>query len=392
MAKISRGTVVIISSVPWHFTWQRHHDIAKGLSERGYEIIFVDPMPKRLPRLSEWKRVLGRVLGKSNLGGVFTQEVPDGIRVISPKVLPELKGKIWYWLRWFNSMLFIPKLARLIRSYAKEPVIVINYLPIRSSLALQRMLRPTFSIYDCVLDWDKILSARNSLVIEHELIGTVDLALADSPYLYEKIKAMAPSEKKVERLLPGVHFDDFSDIRNFSCNRKEEGRIRACYFGAIGPHLDINLLNLVADHYELYLIGPIENRLPSSLKSNPNVKIIPPVAYKDLIDVLKAVDVLLLPYNPNFPGAHATIPAKTFQCLATGKPTVVFGLEALREFDDVFYIANNHEEFIQMIKLSIRDWGNRRSKALQLAKRQDWKELIAFLESQWLSLVGGPRS
>lgn len=382
---MTKATVVIISSVPWHFTWQRHHDLAHGLAKRGYRVVYIDPLPKRWPQFHEWKRVLGRIVGSPSLGGKFRQEVANGIQIVSPKALPDLKGKMWVWGRWLNQVLFIPLLVAKITPRLTGPVIVINYLPTTSSVLLQRRLQPVYSVYDAVVDWDTHRSARSAQIVERELVELVDIVLADSPYLFEKMKAMKKEADKVKRMLPAVHFNDFSEVRN---KKPFQSAVITCaYFGAIGEDIRLSLLECVAKKCKLRLIGPIEVPLPSSLLKNPNVEILPPLPYSSLLKVLKDVDILLLPYNPDVPNVRSVIPAKTFQCLATGKPTVVYGLESLREFGDAFYVAETEEEFCNLIASVSRDWDSRRPKALALAQKQDWERRLDFLEALWRTAI-----
>jgi hypothetical protein len=68
-----KGTVVISSPVHWHFTWQSAQKVAAGLAGLGYRVIFIEPLPKRWPRLTEAKRVWGRLTGKIHLAGKMRQ-------------------------------------------------------------------------------------------------------------------------------------------------------------------------------------------------------------------------------------------------------------------------------------------------------------------------------
>ncbi|MGB6992444.1 MAG: hypothetical protein WBG00_04360, partial [Thermoanaerobaculia bacterium] len=146
----SRGTVVVISSVHWHFNWQRHHDIASRLAARGYEVVFVEPLPKRWPGLGEAGRVLGRLSGRSTISGGGRQREAAGVDLVSPLLLPDV-GRV---CRAINQALFGPLLTRrLKRRVVSRPLIVLDYLPISSSVALLRSLEPDLAVYDCVWDW-----------------------------------------------------------------------------------------------------------------------------------------------------------------------------------------------------------------------------------------------
>lgn len=373
-------SVVILSSVPWHFTWQRHHDIAHGLAKRGYRVIYVDPLPKRWPSAREISRLIGRLYGNARLSGKNQQRVVEGVEIVLPKTFPDVRSNLGSWI---NQRVLLPSLLEKIKQKVRGRVVVINYLPTPSSLWLHKALKPDFSIYDCVVDWDTHPTARNTQLVEKELVASSDVILSDSRFLYQKMQRLARGEKPVYRMLPGVHYKDFEEVRKHPPSTpKKESEILCTYFGEISGRLDLELLAKIAERYKLKLIGPIEAEALERLKQ-AGAEIHPPIPYEQLPESLKSTDVLVLPYNANNPNNKAVIPAKTFQCLATGKPTIAYGLEDLKEFSDVFYLAENHEEFLEKIPEALQDWPLRREKALAIAREQDWEKRIDFLEELW---------
>ena len=102
-----KGTVVFISMVHWHFTWQLEHSFARGLAERGYDVRFVEPLPKRWPALSELGRVWGRLVGHSETAGNCYQPLAPGVELISPRLLPDTSPL----LQSLNRRLFVPRIV-----------------------------------------------------------------------------------------------------------------------------------------------------------------------------------------------------------------------------------------------------------------------------------------
>lgn len=364
-------TIVIISSVPWHFSWQRHHDIACGLAERGFKTIYVDPLPKRIPRLSEWKRALGRLFGSSKLGGKFAQDLPGKVDIIAPLALPD----IGVFFPRVNALFFMPLLARKIKRMGAGACVVMNYLPTASSLRLQRLLDPKVCVYDCTEDWENFPTAQSTRVLEKEMIRAADLVFATAPYLLEKIKTVRA--KNVHLVLPGAHYADFEVCRQFKKD-ENDASIRCAYFGGLRGDTDLDLLRAVSQSFQLRLIGPLEaGDLDGFSKAT---EFVGPVTYQALPAFLADVDVLLLPYLSALPHVRGIMPAKTFQCLATGKPTVVSGLESLREFEDFFYLADAREDFIAHIRRAAReDDGQKRARRLELARANDWRVRLDFI-------------
>lgn len=373
------NSIVIISSIPWHFSWQRHHDIAAGLAQRGYYVIYIDPLPKRWPNWREVRRLIGRLIGSSKLGGKFSQNIPDNVKIIAPLTLPdttEVFEKV-------NSKLFLPFVAKKIRNLTgTDGSVLINYLPTHSGMVLQNLLEPDFQIYDCVVDWNHHPTATKTRIFEKEISSKADIVLVDSPILLEKMSKL--KSNNVWQMLPGVHYDDFELCRQMSAiigdNKKES--IKCGYFGGISDDLDITLLAEISRRYSLKLIGPVSI---SKTLFSPSTEFIAPLPYKDLLTRLNDIDVLLLPYRRDKEHIKAVIPAKTFQCLATGKPTVVYGLPSLQSFNNAFYIAKDHEEFAHLIEIAPGNYlkSGKRQHALEIAQANDWNERITFIESLW---------
>ena len=99
--------VVILSPVEWDFTWQSAQNVARGLAEHGYQVLFVNPLPKRAPAAGEWRRVLARILHLPQLAGYPQQPRPAGVTVVNLFTLPDSN----HWLARVNEAALIPGLA-----------------------------------------------------------------------------------------------------------------------------------------------------------------------------------------------------------------------------------------------------------------------------------------
>lgn len=338
-----KATVVIISIVHWHFTWQSQHNIASGLAERGYRVRFVEPLPKRWPKAGEIGRVWGRLSGNSEAAGSCYQPLTPGVELVSPRLLPDT-GRL---AQHINRRYFVPGIARDILNidrHGDEPLIVINYLPTSASLALMRALNPDAAFYHCVNDWthDPYLTEE----FETELAGAVDMVWADSSLNYRRTSAM---NDNVIQLSKGV------DSTLFARARKEPGhppqQPLCAYFGSIRGNTDIDLLRKVSHQFRLRVIGPMSESLEGF---SPDTELVGAVRHDMVPDLLRDADVSLLPYLPTAFN-EGLMPAKLFECLATGKPAIVSGLESLGEFDHLFYIRDSHESFLSTITDSLHE-------------------------------------
>lgn len=362
-----KGTVVFISMVHWHFTWQNQQNLSKGLAERGYRVLFVEPMPKRWPSINEFGRVWGRLTGKSEAAGICLQPLAPGVELIAPRMLPDT-GPV---TRAVNRRIFLPSLERKLRQGIRRPLIIINDLPISAALTLMNKLEPDATFYDCVNDWshDPYAPIHD---FEETLAGAVDMVWADSPVNFARTSRM---NDNVVQLTPDV------DIELFAGARKEPGpppaRPLCAYFGTIGVSTDIALLREVSHRYPLRLIGPIRTTLDSFATET---EVIDPVPHAELPALLRDVDVLLLPYVHS---AHneSVMPAKLFECLATGKPTIVSGLKSLYEYADLFYIRETTDSFLAAIAEATQEPDERRRMRIASAEAHSFEKRMNQIES-----------
>ncbi len=372
-----RGTAFVLSSVHWHFTWQRHHEIAWRLAARGWRVVYVEPLPKRWPPPREWGRVWGRLAGRRARAGLCRQPESPGVEIVSPRLLPDTNAAA----RAANHRLAGGLARRLRRSAPARPRVVLNYLPIAASLALQRALAPDLAVYDCVWDWPHDPYSRPSTLRERELVAAADLVLADAPYLVERMRELHP---RVHALPPAVDYERFAPARARRTRAPGEPP-RCAYFGAVGANIDVGLLARLSASYPLRVIGPVQVPLPPL---GPGAELLGPVGRERVPELLADADILVLPYRE---AAHSrgVVPAKTFECLATGKPTVAKGLPALAPFGDLFALAADDEDFSRRVAGAAAEPEERREQRLAAARANDWSVRIEELEGLLAAALAG---
>ena len=361
-----KGTAIIIAVVHWHFTWQSQHNMSVGLIDHGYRVLYVEPIPKRWPRLSEFKRVAGRITGDSLAAGLCEQPLPDGIKLVTPRMPPDV-GPL---MQGINRHLLVPSLAEKLLQDVVRPLVVINYLPVPASLALMDRLKPDATFYHCINDWvnDPYAPAGET---EVKLASKVDMVWADSPTNFARTRRLADH---VVELKHGVDIDLFAQAR------KEPGpapdRPLCAYFGTIGLSHDLDVLRAVSHRYPLRLIGPLRASLEGF---SPETEVIGPVPHEQIPALLRDVDVLLLPYARS---AHndSVMPAKLFECLATGKPTVVCGLKTLYDYQELFYIRETTEEFLEAIAVAAHESPALRAPRIARAEERSYSRRMETVE------------
>lgn len=121
-----------------------------------------------------------------------------------------------------------------------------------------------------------------------------------------------------------------------------------CYFGTLWSAIDYRPITALAEAgFEVTLIGPIKEKTPSLPQS---VRFWPAmVPARDLPDLIAQFDGTLLPYEDTAYN-QGVLPAKTYECLASGKPVLASPIPELRRFSDVIYLAKSPQEWVEMAK------------------------------------------
>lgn len=362
-----KGTLLIVSSAHWHVTWQRHHQIATHFANLGYEIIYVEPFPKRWPGITEWKRVLARLTGDKEKAGHCKQTVPDGIKIISPFLFPETGS----FFEWVNRRFFIPRFYQQLKQvFSPKPLIVLHYLPSTAACELTELLRPQVIVYDSVCEWQYEPNCENAAQKEPKMMRLANIVWADSIRNFERLRN---DHSRIFHLAGGVDSEHFSKAASVHTKKQP---VRCAYFGDIRANLDMGLLAKVSHAFHLRLIGP--SRIPL-IGFSKQAEIIGPMPFEKIPDQLKDIDVLLLPYRI-MEQNKAVLPAKTFECLATGKPIVAYGLPSLRQYEDVIYLCETYEQFLDKIKQTETEPLDMVQKRFSIAREHSWPQMISQME------------
>lgn len=370
-----KGTVVIISIVHWHFTWQIQHNIARGLAERGYQILYVEPLPKRWPKISEFGRLWGRLTGNSRAAGICEQPLIPGVELIAPRLIPDNTGLT----QSLNRRVFVSRIAEQLRARVQQsPLFVINYLPTPASIDLMHRLKADATFYHCVNDWEHDPFAPNHYE-EKDLAAVVDMIWADSGENFRRTSVM---NKRAIKMPTGVDVALFAKARQDKPSPSKD--ILCAYFGTIRPEsIDFDILRTVSQQHHLRLIGPVRHNLDGFA---PHTEIIGPVPQEQVPALLRDADVLLLPYGHN---AHnkSVMPAKLFECLATGKPTIVSGLELEEDYADLFYVCQTEQAYMDAIASAIHEPNERKDARIAFAKQHSYDQRFNEIEGYFQEIL-----
>jgi hypothetical protein len=323
---------LILSGIPWNTTIQRHHNIARLLYKLDYEVVFVEKIPSSIFTV---RKLIGRIRNKLQGKKSPVSVNMSGIRVINQRFLNPMKGL--YWL--INKYL----VRRLVEKIGPDFDVVINYLPVNTTYNILENINAELIIYDCVRDFENWGGyPRDINFIEKKLVSNSDMVLTDSYYLTNKIKNKY-NASSVLQILPTVDEKLLDILRN----GKLKSRINnVLYFGAVGSHIDIHILNSLAEEgYLIHIIGEVEHGIPL------NNRIINHGFISDMEIlaqmIVETADALIIPYRGNMDGV---IPAKLMQCIATGLPIFINEFYDSNILSKYLYIYDDYNHLKELIE------------------------------------------
>jgi glycosyltransferase involved in cell wall biosynthesis len=367
---MDRPPVVILAGVRWDFLWQRHHSLATLFARAGYPTVFVETtgMANPRPTLATLRKVAARIMragGKPRLA-------EEGLAVYAPPAVPPT----YTVFRWLNRRFLAPRMVRNLAEIAGPDPIVIAYPPTRTTLDLISGLRPRLVLYDCSDDYASFPGAPGDMIdTERELLGRADLVSCTSTYLLEKVR---PARPDAFLSGPAVDYERFAQLQ---AARSDGGTHTVCFFGHVsGERIDLSALRAVAEAgFEVRIVGGL-GRIERGFLQLPGVDYRGEVPHAELAAALAGVDAFVLPYRIN--GLTLGIsPAKTYECLATGRPVVAAPLPALEELAGYVYLAERPWDYAEVLRrLEGLETGEKRRARIELARENSWETRFEEIE------------
>ena len=364
--------VVILSGVRWDFLWQRHHALATLFARAGYPTVFVETtgLANPHPNLATLRKVLSR-FGRSGGGGKKPSKDPD-LTVYAPLVAPPTLRAF----RLANRRVFLPRVLRDLGKMAGPSPIVVAYPPTRTTLDLIRGLRPRAVLYDCSDDYELFPGApADTVATERELLRLADLVSCTSRRLLEKVR---PSRPDAFLSGPAADYERFAVLQEDNGG----GEVRTvCFFGRVSrERIDFPTLRAVAEAgFEVRLIGDLGS-VERDFLETPGINFWGEVPHAKLPAALAGVDAFVLPYEVN-DLTRGISPAKTYECLATGKPIVSAPLPAMEELAGHVYLANEPGEYVEILRsLGGLQKEEKVRARIELARKNSWEVRFGQIE------------
>ena len=372
---MGRPPVVILSGVRWDFLWQRHHILATLFARAGYPTVFVETtgLANPRPNRATLRKVASRILRS---GG---EKSTKGLTVYAPLAAPPT----YKTFRRLNRRFFVPRMVRDLSKISGKDPIVLAYPPTRTTLDLISGLHPRLVLYDCSDDYEHFPGAPKDIAAtERELLRRAGLVFCTSTRLLEKVKPARP-----DALLsgPAVDYERFAVLQDVHPGREVR---TVCFFGHLSrERTDFSALRAVAEAgFEVRLLGD-PGRVEGGFLKAPGIDYRGKVSHAELPAALAGVDAFVLPYEVN--GLTRGIsPAKTYECLATGKPVVAAPLPALEELAGHVYLAREPEEYVKLLRsLEELETEEKVRARIELARGNSWEVRFKEIEeSLWRAM------
>lgn len=366
--------VMILAGIRWGFLWQRHQSLAVRFARAGYPTVFVETTGLSTPRPSVG--TIGKVFSRIGSAGGAGERPRDGdgLTVYSPLAAPPTAALF----RRLNRAFFAPRIVRdLLKLAGPEPVVV-AYPPTRTTLDLVSGLKPRLLYYDLADDYDHFPGAPQDLAAtERELLLRADLVSCTSTSLLRKVEPLRPDAFLSG---PAVDYERFAVLQH----DLPVGEVRTvCYFGHLSrERTDFEALRAVAGAgFEVRLVGGL-GRVDRGLLETPGIDYRGDVPHERLPAALAGADAFLLPYKIN-PLTSGISPAKTYECLATGRPVVATPLPAMKELGGHVYLAGRPEDCVGILRrLGELETEEKARRRVSLARENSWEARFAQIEGE----------
>ncbi len=383
---IENELILALSSMGWDHLWLRNQELMVRFARAGNRVLFVEPIGIRMPKWEDRQRVLKRVRNRVQAG-------TRGIRVI----LPNLWGvdpivnpfqEIGFVHR-RNAKALTAQLQNAIEQVGGGTPIIWTSVPTRLAREVIGNIPHKALIFDC----EDALTENPKGVFasfaesEKQLSREADLVLVTSPKLMERQQHLNANTRYAPHAVEYAKFalDDAPEPESL----RGMAHPRLTFFGGIDERVNLELLRRLAERHpewQLVLMGMVRTDIAELLRL-PNVHYLGHIPHNALPPFLVHCDVMLLPYRVNSFSQYIN-PAKLFECLAVGKPTIASALPIFGDYRTVVDVAGSDEEFERMVVRAVAEGKDRErvERRRACARENTWEARFAEING-WMQEV-----
>ncbi len=340
--------------------------IVRVLLKKNNRVIWIGSLGHRKPKFTfaDLKRVFEKLLHLFSNRGEKKKDIP--IIQVTPFIIPLHDVGI---CRRLNRRLLVRTLKKVIEIHKFESTIVLTSTPLIADIVGK--LNDTSVHYFCQDDYLHFEGAFKSLKkFEDNLLLKADTCFAVSEPL---VRTRIPKNGEVHFLPQGVDTDHFSINRKKTLSELEKlNKPIIGFFGLLAEWVNIELIIKCTNHYPEYtflIVGRTTLDL-SIFNGINNLIYIGEIPYNELPSYAANFDVGLIPFRINELTIAAN-PLKLLEYMSLGIPVVATNLPEVVKFDDFVFVANDENEFIELIENALKDNIEERNK-LRRAKAENY--------------------
>jgi glycosyltransferase involved in cell wall biosynthesis len=373
---------LILSTTDWDAPqFGSRQAVARSLARRGHSILFVE-VPRALHSLISDPAGVGRALRRCGTHRL----IEDRLLAYTPRpILP-----VYYhpWSSALNQRLLRRDLRRTLARLRWQPDVLWTYWP--NTAGLCGSFGEHLVVYHCIDDFAAVtypLVRRGAIAaMEADLCRRADLVLASTERLTERA---AELNARAVQIPTGVDLDAFDPARVLAA----DGEVlslpapRVGFVGTLDDRLDVEMLVDCArqlPHVTFVLVGPVKRHRQSiaSLAGLGNIRLLAPRPHDAVPAVIAAFDAAIIPYRRTA-FTENLAPAKLYEYLAMGKPTVSTDLPFVRRAAEHVRIVSDAAAMAAALREIIEHppRADERDRWRAAAARNGWERRVDGIEA-----------
>lgn len=385
---MSARCVVYFSPVRFSSFWQRPHYMAAAMLAGPVDrMLWVDPYPTRLPRMTDVRR-------PSDVPRLPEARIP-GVDVLSPLALPVEPLDVGQWI---NRHTFLRSVRNEIGAWlggesytigaGKPSPLAIDAL--RTLGSSRRCAGRFYDVMDRYASFYRGLSSRAMAAWENQMLPLCDWVQTSSTTLRSEI---ALRHRSVRLCLNGIDSKAIEQARRRAGRAKPaggNGGLVFGYIGTMGGWFDwewtfalARVLAQIDPQAQVVLVGPMFEGPGTAIP--PNVRILEPMSHAEALRTAASFDVGIIPFKFT-PLTECVDPIKYYEYRGLGLPVLATAFGELRYKNDAALVLADAGADLAACARRALDLREAASAPLPLAE-WTWSSRFAPLEG-WLYSLG----
>jgi glycosyltransferase involved in cell wall biosynthesis len=365
--------IVVFSSIPWGFLWQRPQHIASNLAKKGHNVIYFEN-PVYVSSAASFQQ---RIKKKSFLD---VKQINPNLTVITIYA-PPFRGKLSSFKNRLTKFYFEYSLKKLAFKADVALIYCLDFVPLLKTLNSMNV-KVAFDFVDDLLSFPEYAYTKFERM-QTELLQTASVVFATSEIL---CKISSVYNNRSIYLPNAMDFNHFNPAATQQVNPELSTLSHPLigYIGAFSNWVDDELVFKLAEkhpEYNVVLVGPIYSGKERFLKYS-NIIMLGTKSYEQLPSYLSNMDVCLIPFKINSITLAAN-PIKMYEYLAAGKPVVSTNLpEVQSNASEVVYIGQNQEDFISKVEQAVNEPKDESiiQRRMNFARENSWENRVNQIE------------